>query len=194
MIRSDNEASYRGFLADLREADLAVVLAYTQATLYAPGEFAVHEGEVDRSFFIISRGSFEVVVPTEGRTRRVRILEPGPLRRGRVLRRSPGARRAWSRSMRPRRSCSRRPPSSDCDSRTRGSRSASCSTSAGSSESASARPTRSPATRTARGRYPFDCLVGTLAPRYCKRRLSQLSTFVANRHGFLAATDEHPGC
>jgi len=79
MIRSDNEASYRGFLADLHEADLAVVLAYTQARLYAPGEFAVHEGEVDRSFFIISRGSFEVVVPTEGRSRRVRILEPGDL-------------------------------------------------------------------------------------------------------------------
>jgi CRP/FNR family transcriptional regulator, cyclic AMP receptor protein len=79
MIRSDNAASYRGFLADLHEADLAVVLAYTQARLYAPGELAVHEGEVDRSFFIISRGSFEVVVPTEGGSRRVRILEPGDL-------------------------------------------------------------------------------------------------------------------
>lgn len=79
MIRSDNAAPYRGFLADLHEADLAVVLAYTQARLYAPGEVAVHEGAVDRSFFIISRGSFEVVVPTQGRSRRVRILEPGDL-------------------------------------------------------------------------------------------------------------------
>jgi CRP-like cAMP-binding protein len=76
---SDNGGAHRGFLADLHEADLAVVLDYTQARLYAEGEFAVREGEVDRSFFIISRGSFEVVVPTEDGPRRVRVLEPGDL-------------------------------------------------------------------------------------------------------------------
>jgi CRP-like cAMP-binding protein len=76
---SDNGGAHRGFLADLHEADLAVVLDYTQARLYAAGEFAVREGEVDRSFFIISRGSFEVVVPTEDGPRRVRVLEPGDL-------------------------------------------------------------------------------------------------------------------
>jgi CRP-like cAMP-binding protein len=69
----------RGFLADLHEADVTVVLEYTQARLYAPGEFAVREGETDRSFFIISRGSFEVRVPTGNGPRRVRVLAPGDL-------------------------------------------------------------------------------------------------------------------
>ena len=73
------EQTHRGFLADLHEADLAVVLEYTQARLYAAGEHAVHKGDVDRSFFIISRGSFEVLVPTDVGPRRVRMLEPGDL-------------------------------------------------------------------------------------------------------------------
>jgi CRP-like cAMP-binding protein len=70
---------HRGFLADLHEADLAVVLQYTQARLYARGEFAVRRGEVDRSFFIIARGSFEVLVAAGDGTRRVRLLRPGDL-------------------------------------------------------------------------------------------------------------------
>jgi CRP-like cAMP-binding protein len=69
----------RGFLADVHEADLAVILDYTQARLYAEGEFAVHEGELDRSFFIISRGSFEVLVPTADGPQPVRVLESGDL-------------------------------------------------------------------------------------------------------------------
>jgi CRP/FNR family cyclic AMP-dependent transcriptional regulator len=55
------------------------VLQYTQARLYAPGQFAVRRGEVDQSFFIISRGSFDVLVPAEGALKRVRVLEPGDL-------------------------------------------------------------------------------------------------------------------
>jgi CRP-like cAMP-binding protein len=66
MTTPDGEPSQREFLADLHEADQAVILQYTQARLYAPGEFAVRRGEIDRSFFIISRGSFEVLVPTDG--------------------------------------------------------------------------------------------------------------------------------
>jgi len=73
------EDSHRGFLGDLHEADVAVVLGYTQARLYAPGEFAVRQGEKDRSFFIISRGSFEVVVPTDQGSRQARVLEAGDL-------------------------------------------------------------------------------------------------------------------
>lgn len=69
----------RGFLADLHEVDLEIVLAYTQARLYAEGEFAVRVGELDRSFFIISRGSFEVRVPAHGHSQRVRVLGPGDL-------------------------------------------------------------------------------------------------------------------
>ena len=79
MSRPSDEPSQRGFLVDLHETDQAVVLQHTQARLYAPGEFAVRRGEVDRSFFIISRGSFEVVVPSEGAPERVRLLEPGDL-------------------------------------------------------------------------------------------------------------------
>jgi len=69
----------RGFLADLHEADQAVVLEYTQTRLYAEGQYAVRRGELDRSFFIISRGSFEVLVPTVGVPKRVRLLEAGDL-------------------------------------------------------------------------------------------------------------------
>ena len=76
---SGGEPAQRGFLADLHEADQAVVLQYTQARLYMPGDFAVRLGEVDRSFFIISLGSFEVLVPSDGGRRRVRVLEPGDL-------------------------------------------------------------------------------------------------------------------
>jgi CRP-like cAMP-binding protein len=79
MTATEGEPTHRGFLADLHEADLAVVLQYTQARLYGPGEFAVRRGEVDRSFFIIARGSFEVLVPTGDGARRVRVLEPGDL-------------------------------------------------------------------------------------------------------------------
>jgi CRP/FNR family transcriptional regulator, cyclic AMP receptor protein len=79
MTEPEGEDTRRGFLADLHEADVAVVLEYTQARLYAPGEQAVRTGERDRSFFVISRGSFEVAVPTADGPRRVRVLEPGDL-------------------------------------------------------------------------------------------------------------------
>ena len=79
MTASVSERTHRGFLADLHEADLAVVLQYTQARMYAAGDFAVRQGEVDRSFFVISRGSFEVLVPSNDGPRRVRVLEPGDL-------------------------------------------------------------------------------------------------------------------
>src|SRR5262245_58491645 len=79
MTAAGSERTQRGFLSDLHEADLAVVLQYTQARLYVPGDFAVHAGEVDRSFFIIWHGSFEVLVPTDDGPQRVRVLEPGDL-------------------------------------------------------------------------------------------------------------------
>ncbi len=79
MTTRGGEPSPRGFLADLHEADQAVVLQYTQARLYDRGEFAVRRGDVDRSFFIIARGSFEVLVPTDEGSERVRVLEHGDL-------------------------------------------------------------------------------------------------------------------
>lgn len=79
MTSSNGEGTHRGFLADLHEADLSVVLQHTQARVYGTGEFAVRQGELDRSFFIISRGSFEVLVPLDEGPQRVRVLEPGDL-------------------------------------------------------------------------------------------------------------------
>ncbi len=79
MTEPRDERTHHGFLADLHEADLAVVLQYTQARLYKPGDFAVHAGELDRSFFIISRGSFDVLVPADEGPQRVRTLEAGDL-------------------------------------------------------------------------------------------------------------------
>jgi CRP-like cAMP-binding protein len=75
----DAAGAHRGFLADLHEADVAVVLEHTQARLYAAGDVAVRAGDVDRSFFIISRGSFEVLVPGKEGPRPARVLEPGDL-------------------------------------------------------------------------------------------------------------------
>jgi CRP-like cAMP-binding protein len=76
---NESNGEHRGFLADLHEADLAVVLGYTQERVYGPGEFAVRIGELDRSFFVISRGSFEVLVPSDDGPQRVRVLESGDL-------------------------------------------------------------------------------------------------------------------
>ena len=76
MTTPGGEPTRRGFLADVHQADQSVVLRYTQARLYAPGDFAVHRGELDRSFFIISRGSFEVLAPSDAGHQPVRVLEP----------------------------------------------------------------------------------------------------------------------
>ena len=76
---ADIAGDRRGFLADLHDADLAVVLDHTQARLYKARELVVREGELDRSLFIISRGSFEVVVGTPRGRHRARVLRPGDL-------------------------------------------------------------------------------------------------------------------
>jgi CRP-like cAMP-binding protein len=47
--------------------------------VYTAGEFAVRLGELDRSFYVISRGSFEVLVPSDEGPRRVRVLAAGDL-------------------------------------------------------------------------------------------------------------------
>jgi CRP-like cAMP-binding protein len=78
-MSSENGDLYREFLADLHEDDLAVVLDHTQAREYLSGEFAVREGELDRSFFIVSRGTFEVRVAGADGPRQVRVLGAGDL-------------------------------------------------------------------------------------------------------------------
>ena len=79
MTQAETEREHRGLLADLHEADLAVVLGYMQARRYGAGDVAVRYGECERSFFIISHGSFEVVLPTRDGARRARVLGPGDL-------------------------------------------------------------------------------------------------------------------
>jgi CRP-like cAMP-binding protein len=79
MTATDTGEASPGFLSDLREDEIAIVLDHTQARLYSAGEYAVRAGERDRSFFIISRGSFEVLVSGPGGPRRVRHLEHGDL-------------------------------------------------------------------------------------------------------------------
>jgi CRP-like cAMP-binding protein len=75
----DTAEARRGFLGDLHDDEIAIVLSHTQARLYAAGELAVRQGERDRSIFIISRGSFEVLIPGPHGPRQVRILEQGDL-------------------------------------------------------------------------------------------------------------------
>jgi CRP-like cAMP-binding protein len=56
-----------------REAPPAT--AHTAGSLVTRGDLAVRHGERDRSFFIISRGAFAVVVPTKAGPRRARVLQ-----------------------------------------------------------------------------------------------------------------------
>jgi CRP-like cAMP-binding protein len=79
MTGPDTGEEHPGFLSELHEDEIAIVLEHTQARLYQPGEHAVRAGERDRSFFIISRGSFEVLVDGPTGPHRVRYLEHGDL-------------------------------------------------------------------------------------------------------------------
>jgi CRP-like cAMP-binding protein len=79
MTDPDTGEERPGFLSELHEDEIAIVLEHTQARLYRPGEYAVRTGERDRSFFIISRGSFDVLVDGPDGQRRVRRLEHGDL-------------------------------------------------------------------------------------------------------------------
>ncbi len=79
MTSPDTAEASRGFLSDLHEDEIPIVLGHTHVHRYAAGEYAVRVGERDRSFFIISRGSFEVVVRAPDGPQRVRLLEHGDL-------------------------------------------------------------------------------------------------------------------
>lgn len=62
------------FLSELREDELRDVLGYTQARRYSRGEAAMRRGDTDRSLYVVTAGSFEVVE----RTRRT-LLRPGDI-------------------------------------------------------------------------------------------------------------------
>lgn len=74
-----DHAETAGFLAGLYDDEVATVLDYTQSRRYARDEFAVRHGERDRSLFIITAGSFAVLVPTPDGPRRIRVLHPGDI-------------------------------------------------------------------------------------------------------------------
>lgn len=58
---SDTGTERRAFLADLREDEVATVVAQAQARRYARAETAVRRGDTDRGLFIVTAGRFEVV-------------------------------------------------------------------------------------------------------------------------------------
>lgn len=68
-----------GFLSNLHEDDVAIVLGYTQARRYAGDEFAVREGESDRAIYIVTAGRFEVVMHTARGLQQIGILQPGDI-------------------------------------------------------------------------------------------------------------------
>jgi CRP/FNR family transcriptional regulator, cyclic AMP receptor protein len=60
----ENQAASVGLLAELHEDEVQTVLQFGQTRRYLPREYAVHEGERDRSLFVILSGRFEVLVPS----------------------------------------------------------------------------------------------------------------------------------
>ena len=70
-------AETAGFLAQLYDDEVATVLSYTQTRRYARGEVAVRRGEHERGLFVITAGSFEVVVATPSGPQRARLFQPG---------------------------------------------------------------------------------------------------------------------
>jgi CRP-like cAMP-binding protein len=72
-------AETAGFLAQLFEDELAIVLSHMEARRCADGEFAVRRGERDRSLYVVTAGRFEVLVSSPRGPLRVRLLERGDI-------------------------------------------------------------------------------------------------------------------
>jgi CRP/FNR family transcriptional regulator, cyclic AMP receptor protein len=68
-----------GFLATLDEPEIATLLRYTQARRYTAGEPAIHEGDTDRSLYLVTAGRFEVLVPGRRGMVRATFIEPGDI-------------------------------------------------------------------------------------------------------------------
>lgn len=56
-------APRHAFLAGLHDDEMATVVAFMQGRRYHAGEHAIRRGEVDRTVFAVTAGSFDVVVP-----------------------------------------------------------------------------------------------------------------------------------
>lgn len=75
----DPASAPAGFLANLHEDEVAIVLGFTQTVRFAAGELALRRGEQDRSLYVVAAGQFEILVPTPRGPRRVRLVRPGDL-------------------------------------------------------------------------------------------------------------------
>src|SRR5215212_3231888 len=78
-FHADRDARAVGFLDGLYDDEIATVLSYAEARRYATGELAIRCGDTDRGLYVITAGSFEVLVPTPGGPRRARIFQRGDI-------------------------------------------------------------------------------------------------------------------
>lgn len=51
------------FLADLYDDEMATVVGYMQGRRYRAGEYAIRQGEVDRTVYAVTSGSFDLITP-----------------------------------------------------------------------------------------------------------------------------------
>lgn len=68
-----------GFLAGLDDDEIAMILDYTQARRFNAGDMAVRAGERNRSLFIVTSGSFEVLVPSPHGPQRATVFGAGDM-------------------------------------------------------------------------------------------------------------------
>jgi CRP-like cAMP-binding protein len=78
-FHTDRDARAAGFLDGLYDDEIATVLSFTEARCYAAGELAIRCGDTDRGLYVITAGSFEVLVPTPGGPRLACIFRPGDI-------------------------------------------------------------------------------------------------------------------
>jgi CRP-like cAMP-binding protein len=71
--------SSEGFLENLREDEVATILSFTQVRKLSAGEFVIRHMEKDRTLFVITAGSFEVLVPARRGPQRASIFGPGDI-------------------------------------------------------------------------------------------------------------------
>jgi CRP/FNR family cyclic AMP-dependent transcriptional regulator len=67
------------FLATLEEDEIQLLLDYMQARRLESGERAVQAGESDRTLYMITAGSLEVLLPTPRGARRASVMHAGDI-------------------------------------------------------------------------------------------------------------------
>jgi len=74
---AETQTQIPGFLSRLYEDEVARLLTYLQERRYAPGEYAIHTGDTDRSIFVVTSGSFESISPSRRGPQRSRLFNTG---------------------------------------------------------------------------------------------------------------------